>query len=84
MKAIIIAMSLITGYVIDSETKEPITGAKVEVLGTENVTYTDFDGIYNVECLNDTTKIKLSFISYKDTVVTVKDLREGEVELTSY
>lgn len=86
MKSILIALSILTGAVVDSETNEPITGAKVEVLGQENSTYTDFDGIYNMESLNDTTRIKISFITYQDTIVTYGQLLEngGDIKLTSY
>jgi len=86
MKSILIALSLLTGAVMDSETNEPITGAKIEVLGEEKITYTDFDGIYNMVELSDTTQIKVSFISYQDTIVTYGQLKQtgGDIKLTSY
>jgi hypothetical protein len=86
MKVLLIALSFITGTVVDSETKEPITGAKVEVLGQEKSTYTDFDGIYKMSELSDTTELKVSFITYQDTVIKVNDLKnnEGFIYLTSY
>ena len=86
MKSILIALSLLTGVVMDSETNEPITGARVEILCEEKTTYTGFDGIYNIGELNDTTKIKISFITYQDTIITYSELKEsgGDITLTSY
>lgn len=86
MKSILIALSILTGAVTDSDTNEPITGARVEILGEEKTTYTDFDGIYSIGELNDTTQIKISFITYQDTIVTYSELKAngGDITLTTY
>lgn len=84
MKVLLITIGIITGSVVDSETKEPLTGVKVETITENNVTYTDFDGIYNIESKSDSVKLKISYISYQDTIVTVGDMKNGLIELKSY
>ena len=86
MKSILVMLSILTGMVTDSKTDEPITGAKVEVLGEENYTYTDFDGIYNMEPLDESTQIKISFITYQDTIITYGQLLKngGDIKLIGY
>ena len=86
MKEILIA-ALLSGLVVDSETKEPIPAARIEVVGqtSNNYIYTDFDGNFELDSLNDTTKIRISFISYQDTVLTYEDIKNNSlINLTTY
>lgn len=84
MKVLLITIGIITGSVVDSETKEPLTGVKVETITENNVTYTDFDGIYNIESKSDSVKLKISYISYQDIIISVGDMKSGLIELKSY
>jgi hypothetical protein len=84
MKVLLITIGIITGSVVDSETKEPLTGVKVETITENNITYTDFDGIYNIESKSDSVKLKISYISYQDTIISVGDMKDGLIELKSY
>lgn len=84
MKIMLLILSLVTGKVTDSETKEPITGARIEVLGENTVYYTGIEGEFKINNLADTTKLRVSFMTYKDTIISVGDLKNGIVYLDSY
>lgn len=87
MKEIIIAINLLSGVVVDSETKEPIPAARVEILNeTQNKDiYTDFDGNFELDSLSDSTKIRISFISYEDKVLTYEDIKNNSfINLSSH
>lgn len=84
MKVLLITIGIITGSVVDSETKEPLTGVRVETITENNITYTDFDGIYNIESKCDSIKLKISHISYQDTIISLSDMKDGFIELKSY
>lgn len=74
---------------------EPVIGANVTVVGTKQGIITDFDGNFSLNAPLG-AKIKISFIGYKDQVVTVKKgislnivLEEdaqtlGEVQVVAY
>lgn len=57
---------------LDSQTKETITGAKVS-FGNE-IVYSDFDGRFPILEKEDTVRIE--FISYKDTIVIMGEKLE--------
>jgi hypothetical protein len=85
MKEILIATSFLSGLIVDSETKEPIPAARIEVLDCNEMIYTDFDGNFKLDCLNDTSKIRISFISYNDTIISFEDLKNNlTVNLSTY
>ena len=67
MKEFIIIFTLTTGILLDSQTKETITGAKIT--NGKEIVYTDFDGKFPI---SDTMKIEL--ISYKDTILFSTEL----------
>ena len=50
-----------TGYIVDKETKEPLTG--VRIISDCDTTYTDFSGKYNIKLHNKT--INIDMISYE-------------------
>ena len=74
---------------------DPVIGANVTVVGTKQGTITDFDGNFSLNALLG-AKVKISFIGYKDQVVTTKKgislnivLEEdaqtlGEVQVVAY
>ena len=64
-KEFIIIFTLTTRILLDSQTKETITGAKVT--NGKEIVYTDFDGKFPISDLKDTLKIEL--ISYKDSIL---------------
>lgn len=74
---------------------EPVIGANVTVVGTSSGSITDMDGNFSVDAAPG-AKIKVSFIGYKDQIVTVRKgislnivleedaLSLGEVEVVAY
>ena len=86
--------SKVTGTVVDAN-GEPVIGANVTVVGTTLGTITDIDGRFSLNA-NSGAKIKISFIGYKEKVVTIKKgislnivLEEdaqslGEVQVVAY
>lgn len=79
MKLLIAALITISGVVKDADTNETLPAARIEILSENTETYTDFDGIYSIDSLPADTKIKVSYISYEDTVITVSDLKEDGI-----
>lgn len=84
----------VNGVVKDAN-GEPVIGANVTVVGTKQGSITDIDGKFSVNA-DAGAKVKVSFIGYKDQVVTVKKgislnivLEEdaqalGEVQVVAY
>lgn len=86
--------SKVKGTVKDAH-GEPVIGANVTVVGTSSGSITDMDGNFSVDAAPG-AKIKVSFIGYKDQIVTVRKgislnivleedaLSLGEVEVVAY
>lgn len=59
------------GKVIDSDTKEPLLGATVFVLGTNQGTTTDLDGNFELKVDRGAASIEISYISYVTQVLEI-------------
>jgi hypothetical protein len=60
----------LSGKVIDFNSGEVLTGVEVTIEGTNIVTYTDFDGIFEIKDVKPGTySLVASLISYKDSLV---------------
>jgi TonB-linked outer membrane protein, SusC/RagA family/TonB-dependent outer membrane receptor, SusC/RagA subfamily, signature region len=55
--------------VVQDVSGEPITGANVLVKGTSNVTFTDLDGIFNLNNVQQGSILVISFVGYKEQEV---------------
>lgn len=85
----------VTGVVKDTN-GDPVIGANVIVVGDTQGTITDLDGNFSLNVSKPGAKIKVSFIGYKDQVVTAKKgislnivleedaLTLGEVQVVAY
>lgn len=60
----------INGNVSDSE-GNPLPGAAIQEVGTQNGTTTDFDGNFSIEIENDNAELQFSFIGFKSQTVNV-------------
>ena len=60
----------INGNVSDSE-GNPLPGAAIQEVGTQNGTTTDFDGNFSIEIENDNAELQISFIGFKSQTVNV-------------
>jgi hypothetical protein len=79
----LLTIGVIIGMVVDSETKEPLTGVRVETISEDGVSYTDLGGFYTIESKDKIVGLKLSYISYRDTIISVNDMKDGLIELES-
>ncbi len=60
------ASTMLTGKIIDQATGEALTGVKVEIEGTNQVVYTDFDGNFSFNSIaTGEYNINVDYISYK-------------------
>ena len=60
-----ITAGVIQGTIIDKQTKEPLTGATVQIAGTTTGTVADVDGNYTLTLSNGTYTIEVKYIGYK-------------------
>lgn len=75
---------VLKGIVIDKYTKEPLTGATVQVAGTGQGTAADINGEYMLELKNGTYTLHIRYIGYRDVVrtnITVGTNTELDFEL---
>jgi len=63
----------IFGKIIDSETSEPLAGATVTILESEQKTNTDINGSFHIRMSCNLNIIKASFLSYESACLIVKD-----------
>lgn len=56
---------IIKGVVIDKQTKEPLTGATVQIINTNTGAVADVDGNYNLNLKNGTYSLLVKYIGYK-------------------
>jgi hypothetical protein len=66
----------ISGKVLDINTGETLAGVKIEIAGTNNVVYTDFDGNFKINIsTSENIELKASYISYNENILT--DVKVG-------
>ena len=70
----------IDGKVMD-EDGNPLPGATIIEVGTQNGTTTDFDGNFTIRLENNQSKIEVSFIGYQNQTIDVVDQDEISVTL---
>lgn len=66
----------IKGTITDKQTKEPLTGATVQIAGTSQGTIADVDGNYVLEVKNGTYTLDIRYVGYKDMKTT--DIKVGK------
>lgn len=59
----------IKGTVLDKQTREPLTGATVQITGTAQGAVADIDGNYLLEVKNGTYTVTVRYIGYKDILL---------------
>ncbi len=80
--AITMAQSIVTGTVVDSETKTPLLGVNIIEAGTSNGTSSDFDGKFSLTTKSSTTKVVLSYVGFLDQTFEITGNKNlGEVVL---
>ncbi|MCH8550022.1 MAG: TonB-dependent receptor, partial [Balneolaceae bacterium] len=66
----------VTGHVVDQETREPLLGATVLEMGTDNGTATEEDGSFSLRLTGDSNRIVISYVGYQSAVVALSGLDE--------
>ena len=69
---------LVRGQVIFEDDEEPVIGAKVQVMGSENSVLTDLDGMFAVKVVPDASLL-IKCIGCDDRMVRVKDLSHSSM-----
>lgn len=59
----------IKGTVLDKQTKEPLTGATIQITGTAQGVVADIDGNYTLNVNDGTYTITVKYIGYKDILL---------------
>lgn len=70
----------IKGIVTDKQTKEPLTGATVQIAGTASGAVADIDGNYSLDIKNGTYTLTVRYIGYKDITLDAAKVK-GETLL---
>src|SRR5215468_3481770 len=77
------AQSVITGRVVDNDTKESLPGVSVSVKGTDGGDFTDSNGRFSVKVQSLPTTLVFSFIGFDTQEIDVTSAQELSIELKS-
>ena len=65
------AVVMMTGTVLDAETGEALVGAVVEIENTDTKAYTDLEGHFTIENMQQGEyNVKVNYISYKEVLIS--------------
>ena len=66
------------GIVVDAQTGEELSGVRINIQGSEDIFYTDFEGGFEMEFIpTNENKITVSMISYEDKELAISEITEG-------
>ncbi|SKB53652.1 CarboxypepD_reg-like domain-containing protein [Sphingobacterium nematocida] len=63
----------IRGRILDKQSKEPISFATVAILGGQQKTYSDDNGIFNLTLPNKEVKVRVSYVGYHDQLLDLSN-----------
>ena len=66
-----VAAGVIKGTIIDKQTREPLTGAIIQLVGTQIGVVADLDGKYSCNAKSNTYTIQVKYVGYKTIQQTV-------------
>jgi TonB-linked SusC/RagA family outer membrane protein len=72
----------VKGTVTDAQTKEPIIGVSISVVGTTQGTVSDMDGNYTLELSAGNAVLRFSYLGYKDVETNVQGETLVNVEMS--
>jgi len=72
----------ITGKVKDADTGEPLIGATIIELGTDNGVISDLNGNFTIMVKSPDAKLKISYVGYGDVVLSLDGKTNVEVSLS--
>lgn len=73
------AMNTLKGTIVDQETKEPLIGATIQIVGTSTGTVTDFDGNYELNVADGIYDIEIKYLGYQTAVTRQVEVKNGKV-----
>lgn len=78
----VLAQNTTGGVVLDKVSGQPIPGANLKVQGTTNSASTDFDGKFKLSNVKKGDLIEVSYIGYKNAIVTFSGQQSLTISLT--
>lgn len=70
----------IKGTILDKTTKDPLTGATVQIVGTSQGAVADIDGNYTINIKAGTYTLEIKYVGYKEIKRT--EVKVGKAEMT--
>ncbi|MBK7335249.1 MAG: TonB-dependent receptor plug domain-containing protein [Saprospirales bacterium] len=71
----------ISGMVTDFDTKEPLIGANIRIVGTGSGTITDFDGSYSLSIPAENNAIEVSYTGYSTETIQLGTSNQIDIAL---
>ncbi|MES2375839.1 MAG: TonB-dependent receptor [Bacteroidota bacterium] len=75
-----LAQSVVTGKLLDAQTKEPLIGATITIKGTTNATSASLDGTFKITAPSGSTLV-ITYIGYVSKEVTANGTKLGTISL---
>ena len=79
LSAMTVVAGTIKGTVTDKQTREPLTGATIQIAGTTQGTVADVDGNYSLDVNNGTYTLAIKYVGYKDIIIN--NVKAGKSDL---
>ena len=79
LSAMTVVAGTIKGTVTDKQTREPLTGATIQIAGTTQGTVADVDGNYSLDVNNGTYTLAIKHVGYKDIIIN--NVKAGKSDL---
>jgi len=77
------AQTRLSGIVTDGDTKEPLIGANILVVGTGIGVATSYDGSYTLELPKDAKAIEVSYTGYDNKIIALTGKSKLDIRLSS-
>jgi len=77
---IAVGQGTVSGKVYDQETSEGLIAAFVEVVGTDIIESTDFDGKYVIDLPEGVYSIRVTYIGFQDKTIKELTITDGQTE----
>jgi iron complex outermembrane receptor protein len=74
----------IRGQVVDLESKTPLWGASVSVIGSPNGTISDANGYFSISSSSQKNMLKISFVGYEPVEVLAEKASRVELKRSSF
>ena len=79
LSAMTVVAGTIKGTVTNKQTREPLTGATIQIAGTTQGTVADVDGNYSLDVNNGTYTLAIKYVGYKDIIIN--NVKAGKSDL---